>query len=71
MFVLVKTSNPGGGIPFVGEDTGIPLWKDSADNLVGDLSVGGLDATSVQFNGPDGPVTMVVMSPIRLYRERR
>ncbi len=54
--VRLVLANPGGGLPFVGENTGIPVWKDAEDRLVADLSVAGLTAEDVTVARATGPV---------------
>lgn len=54
--VRLVLANPGGGLPFVGENTGLPVWKDADDNLVADLFVAGLVAEDVVAAGSSGPV---------------
>ena len=60
--VRLVLSNPGGGVPFVGEDTGVPLWQDSDDSLAADLTVAGLEAHDVVTTGPNGPVRLARVS---------
>lgn len=56
--VRLVLSNPGGGVPFVGEDTGVPLWTDSEDNLTSELTVEGLTAADVVLQQEGGPVRL-------------
>lgn len=60
--VRLVLANPGGGLPFAGEETGLPVWKDAADNLVADLTVEGLSARDVVVMRNDGPVHVASLS---------